>query len=378
MKSPHARHSKKPSRSKTMKVPGGSPARRNRPVAGGGVSANELAGRKRAMVAREKSVGRREAALERQEAALRARETSVQAGAAIGRLMSQMREANERLIVAAVHAQDLSDEAQEETAQAKRELDSLMNQLREANERLTAAAVDAHMMAADARQSEEEYRQLSNRLLTLQDEERRRLARDLHDSTAQCLVALIMNLDIVASAKNALDAQSRQALTESRSLAEECCREVRTLSYLLHPPLLDIAGLVSAVRWYVEGFSKRSGIHVVMDLAEIARLPRPIETALFRVVQESLTNVHRHASTTTASIRLSTTTAGVALEIQDQGRGLRDRLLQESGTPQSLTLGVGIQGMRERIRQLGGTFDIEFTGSGTTVHVSVPSNGDTL
>jgi signal transduction histidine kinase len=361
-----------------MKVPGGSPARRNPPVAVGGVSGNALAKRERAMVAREKSVGRREAALERQEVALRARETTVQASTAIERLMSQMREANERLIVAAVHAHDLSDEAHEETAQAKRELDALMNQLREANERLTAAAVDAHLMAAEAKQSEEEYRQLSNRLLTLQDDERRRLAQDLHDSTAQCLVTLIMNLDIVASAKNALDAQSRQALTESRSLAEQCCREVRTLSYLLHPPLLDIAGLVSAVRWYVEGFSKRSGIHVVMDLGEIARLPRPIETALFRVVQESLTNVHRHASTTTASIRLTTTTDVVALEIQDQGHGLGDRLLQESGTTQSLTLGVGIQGMRERIRQLGGIFDIEFTGSGTTVRVSVQLNGDTL
>ena len=373
-KSPHTAHSKKPSRSKTTTAPGGALARLHRPVAVGRVAALALAERERAVVAREESVGRREEAIGRQEAALRGRESSVQASSAIGRLLSQMREANERLIVAAVHAQDLEDESREETAQAHRELAALMSQLREANDRLAAAAIDAHVMAAEARQSEEEYRQLSNRLLTLQDEERRRVARDLHDSTAQHLVALIMNLDILARATNALDAPSRLALTESRSLTEACYQEMRTLSYLLHPPSLDMVGLVPAVRWYVEGFTKRSGIHVAMDVGEIARLPRPIEMALFRVVQESLTNVHRHASTATASIRLTTTMEGIALEIQDQGRGLRDQLLQENGLPRSQTLGVGVQGMRERIRQLGGIFDIEFTDTGTTVRVSMPLN----
>ena len=224
---------------------------------------------------------------------------------------------------------------------------------------------------------EEEYRQLSSRLLTLQDEERRRLALDLHDSTAQRLAALIMNLDMVDANRKALDLRSRRALAESRSLAEQCCRQVRTLTYLLHPPLLDERGLLAAVRWYVEGFTKRSGIQVVTDLAEVERLPRSIETALFRVVQESLTNVHRHASTTTASIRLRTTADAVALEIQDQGHGLRDQLPQEDGTVLPATLGVGIQGMRERIRQLGGTFDVEFTDSGTMVRVCVPLDSDT-
>ena len=283
--------------------------------------------------------------------------------------MGQMREANERLIVSAVQAQNLSDEAHLEAARARAELDDLMNRLRGANEQLAT-------MAEEASEREEKYRRLSGRLLTLQDEERRRLALDLHDSAGQCLAALTMNLDVVGRATRALDARSRRALAESRSLADRCAREVRTFAYLLHPPLLDEVGLLAAVRWYAEGFANRSGIHVAMDLGEIGRLPRPVETALFRVVQEALTNVHRHAATTTASIRLTATADAVALDIHDEGNGLRDPVTHEHGTLPE-TLGVGIQGMRERIRQLGGTFDVEFTTSGTTVRVRVPMDRDT-
>ena len=285
------------------------------------------------------------------------------------RLMVQLREANERLIVAAVQAQNLSDDAQLKAARARAELDDLMNRLRAANEQLAT-------MADEVSKSEEEYRRLSGRLLTLQDEERRRLALDLHDSTGQCLAALTMNLDVVGLSTKALDARSRRALAESRSLADQCAREVRTFAYLLHPPLLDEVGLVSAVRWYAEGFAKRSRIQVTMDLGQIGRLPGPIETALFRVVQEALTNVHRHASTTSASIRLTATAGAVALDIHDEGHGLRDPVTHEDGLPE--TLGVGIQGMRERVRQLGGTFDVEFTDTGTTVRVRVrvPRDGN--
>jgi signal transduction histidine kinase len=284
------------------------------------------------------------------------------------RLMDQLRDANERLIVAAVHAQNLSDEAHLEAARARAELDDLMSRLGAANEQLAT-------MAEEASQREENYRRLSGRLLTLQDEERRRLALDLHDSTGQCLAALTMNLDVVGLATTALDARSRRALAESRSLADQCAREVRTFAYLLHPPLLDEVGLLSAVRWYAEGFAKRSRIQVTMDLGQIGRLPGPIETALFRVVQEALTNVHRHASTTSASIRLTATADAVALDIHDEGHGLRDPDTHEHGTLPE-TLGVGIQGMRERVRQLGGTFDVEFTDTGTTVRVRVPMDGD--
>ena len=295
----------------------------------------------------------------------------------LDRLMGEMREANERLIVAAVQAQSLSDDAQADAAQARAELDVLIRRLREANDRLAAAAAQAHTMAVDARRRQEEYRRLSSRLLTLQDEERRRLALDLHDSTGQQLAALMMNLDIVQQSTQALDARARRALAESRSLAEQCSRDVRTFAYLLHPPLLDEAGLVSAVRWYVEGFTKRSGIQVVLDLHEVGRLPRPIETALFRIVQESLTNVHRHASTPHASIHLTATAAAVVLVIDDEGHGLRDQLQGgQNRTPVPAALGVGIQGMRERIHQLGGTFDIEFTERGTTVRTRVPVTRD--
>jgi signal transduction histidine kinase len=232
------------------------------------------------------------------------------------------------------------------------------------------------MMAEQAAARQEEYRQLSGRLLTLQDEERRRLALDLHDSTAQCLAALTMNLDVVKGTREALDARARRALAESRSLAKRCSREVRTFAYLLHPPLLDERGLPAAVRWFVEGFTKRSGIQVTLDLHDVGRLPGPIETALFRVIQESLTNAHRHASTTTASIHLTTTAGAIALDIEDHGHGLRDRAPRRASTLLPETLGVGIQGMRERIRQLGGTFDIAFADTGTTVRVRVPLNED--
>lgn len=292
-----------------------------------------------------------------------------QTRAAIERLMGQMREANERLIVAAVQAQNLSDEVHREVVQARVDLDDLMSELRAANEQLAT-------MAEEAGEREEKYRRLSGRLLTLQDEERRRLALQLHDSTGQCLAALMMNLDVVGTAPKGLDARSRRALADSRSLADQSAREVRTLAYLLHPPLLDEVGLVSAVRWYAEGYTKRSGIQVVADLADIGRLPPPIETALFRVVQESLTNVHRHASTSTASIRLAVTAGVVALEIDDEGHERHDRPAHQTGPLHPETLGVGIQGMRERIRQLGGTFDIEFTKKGTTVCVTVPLSAD--
>jgi len=286
--------------------------------------------------------------------------------------MGQLREANERLIVAAVRAQGQSDEAHVEAAQAKTELDDLIRHLRDANERLAAATMNAHTMAEEATQREEAYRRLSARLLDLQDDERRRFAADLHDSMGQRLAALVMNLDLLERTEEELDARSRKVLVETRSLAEQCVQEVRTMAYLLHPPLFEEMGLVVAVRWYVTGFTKRSGVHVVMSVDEIGRLPRPIEMALFRVVQESLTNAHRHASTSTASVRLTNARNKVVLEIKDSGHGLREDLTARNDALVPDALGVGIQGMRERIRQLDGTFDVEFTDKGTTVRVSVP------
>ena len=292
----------------------------------------------------------------------RARERSAQTRAEVEQLLAKMRDANERLLVAAVLAQNESDEAHAQASLAKAEIDRLLNRLDE--------------MAQEAGAREEAYRQLSTRLLTLQDEERRRLALDLHDSTAQRLAALSMNLDVVEGARQALDARARRALAESRTLAEQCSREVRTLAYLLHPPLLDERGLPAAVGWFVEGFTKRSGIEVTLNMHDVGRLPEAIERSLFRVIQESLTNVHRHASTATASITLTATVDEVALDIEDQGRGLRDQAPHPQGTLRPETLGVGIQGMRERTHELGGRFDVAFTDSGTTVCVRVPLNKD--
>jgi signal transduction histidine kinase len=326
---------------------------------------------------REASVRQREDALQLQEAALRAREASAETRAELERLMGQMREANGRLIVAAIDAQNLSDEAHADAVQAKTELDDLMKQLGDANERLASSAAYAHALVEEAQLRQEEYRQLSGRLLTLQDDERRRLALDLHDSTAQSLAALAVNLGLVDATKTALDVRSRRALAESRSLVDQTSREIRTLAYLLHPPLLDEMGLLLAVRWFTEGFTMRSGIQVSLDLGEVGRLSAPIERAVFRVVQESLTNVHRHASTKAVAIRLASTRDAVGLEIRDQGRGLRDRKSQQKGDHTAPILGVGIQGMRERISQLNGTFDIKFTDRGTTVRVSVPLSVDT-
>jgi len=330
-----------------------------------------IAERERAVLAREESVQSRERALAAKEHALEAREALVQTVADVQQLMDQVRKANERLVVAAVHAQSVSDNAWTDAAEARTELEQIMCQMRDANERLVAASSEARTLEERGRQREEDYRRLSSQLLRLQDEERRRLALDLHDSTAQHLAALIMNLDLLDGVEF-LDASLHRALAESRSLAETCVREVRTLAYLLHPPLLEHMGLIAAVRDYVEGYTERSGIRVDLDLSEIGRLPPPVEMALFRVVQESLTNVHRHASSSTARIRLTNATDAVLLEIQDRGRGLRAELKQRNATSAAATMGVGIQGMRERIRQVGGTFDIGFTDKGTTVRVTVP------
>jgi len=292
----------------------------------------------------------------------------------VERLMNQLREANEKLIVAAVRAEDASDVAHSEAMKTRTELDDVMSRLEDANGRLAEAAADAEGMAEEAAEREEEYRQLCSRLLTVQDEERRRLALELHDSTAQNLAVLLMNLTMLEHGEPASGEKLRQAIAESRALADECCRDVRMRAYLLHPPLLDERGLVSALRWFADGFTKRSGIHVVMILGDIGRLPTPIETALYRVVQESLTNVHRHTSTTRVVIDLATAGGTIALEIRDQGPALHDDRSKLNNPPPPAALGVGIQGMRERIHQLKGTFDIEFTKKGTSVRVSVPLN----
>lgn len=216
-----------------------------------------------------------------------------------------------------------------------------------------------------------ELRALSGRLLRLQDEERRRLAREFHDSTAQKVVAIGMNLAAAELEAERLSETSQRALRESLHLVEETGREIRTLSYVLHPPLLDEAGLGSALRAFAEGFSKRSGIEVEVDIPEDwARASADAELALFRVAQEALGNIQRHSGSPTARIFLGATGQTIALEIRDSGRGIPPEILKSGPTG---TLGVGISGMRERLLQLGGTIEILPGNPGTIVRATIPN-----
>jgi PAS domain S-box-containing protein len=214
-------------------------------------------------------------------------------------------------------------------------------------------------------------RKLSSRLLQMQDEERRRIARELHDSAGQIVAALQMNLtQIETMHRGTGSAPPPRCIAESEELLEQLSRELRTISHLLHPPLLDEAGLPSAVKWYVDGFSSRSGIQVALELTpELGRLSHPVETTIFRIMQESLTNIHRHSGSKTAQVRISREEQAVRLEIVDHGNGLR-RNGSETRTVQP---GVGIQGMQERVRQLGGQFEIDWSAQGTRVLAILPS-----
>jgi PAS domain S-box-containing protein len=222
------------------------------------------------------------------------------------------------------------------------------------------------------RVTESSLRQLSGRLLQLQDEERRRIARDLHDTTGQKIAALSMSLDRVSRLLDTKKPERQEALDESRDIVRTIGEEIRTLSYLLHPPLLDESGLGSAVRWYAEGFQKRSGIRLNVNISsDLGRLSTEVEMALFRVVQESLTNVHRYSGSPDAEIRIHDTPEAVKLEVIDHGKGI------EAGTARVkvegiAALGVGIPGMRERLRQLGGQLEVDFGREGTRVSASVP------
>ena len=222
------------------------------------------------------------------------------------------------------------------------------------------------------RVTEASLRQLSGRLLQLQDEERRRIARDLHDITGQEIAILCMSLDRLVRLVEPARAEGKETIAESREMVRRIAEEIRTLSYLLHPPLLDESGLASAVRWYAEGFQKRSAIQLTVDIApDLGRLSIDVETALFRVVQESLTNVHRYSGSPNAEIRIFADAGQVHLEIGDHGKGIKAATARVS-LGGVASLGVGIPGMRERLRQLGGQLEVDFGREGTRVVALVP------
>jgi two-component system NarL family sensor kinase len=216
-----------------------------------------------------------------------------------------------------------------------------------------------------------ELQNLSQKLLKVQDEEKRKLARDLHDTTGQTLAALKISISFLqASCKQ--DAASTAAVAEVASLADLAIEEIRTMSYLLHPPLLDEVGFACAAEWFVEGFAKRSGIHVSLDIERTKeRLPMRIEIVLFRVLQESLTNVHRHSGASEVRVRFQCDPENIILEIRDNGRGIPAERLSRLREASAET-GVGLAGMRERLYEMNGKLGIESDGRGTSMRAVVP------
>jgi signal transduction histidine kinase len=221
---------------------------------------------------------------------------------------------------------------------------------------------------AEREKMEESARRLSVRVLQLQDEERRKFSRELHDSLGQLLAVAKMHMTVLLD-KNPHD----ELLKEIDQLLTDSVTETRTISHLLHPPLLDEVGIASAARWYAEGFAKRSGIEIVADIPDdLQRMSRPAELVLFRVLQESLTNIHRHSRSSRAEISLHTNAKGAVLRIRDYGKGISREMLQNFAHTGG-NVGVGLAGMRERVREQGGHFDIQSDRNGTTITVVMPT-----
>jgi len=223
---------------------------------------------------------------------------------------------------------------------------------------------------AELNKANEGLRDLSARLLQMRDQEARRLARELHDSVGQLLAAIKMNIGEVRSQAHKLDERGVRAVTENAQLVDQIMLEIRTISHLLHPPLLDEAGLTAALRWYVEGFSERSKIKVDMEIPDdLGRLPTETETAVFRIVQECLANIHRHSGSKTAIVRLRLDPQEVVVEAKDAGKGIPPEKLRSQADGRG---GVGFRGMHERVRFLGGSLQIHSDGGGTTVTARLP------
>jgi signal transduction histidine kinase len=218
--------------------------------------------------------------------------------------------------------------------------------------------------------AERGLRNLSAKVLRIQDEERRRIARDLHDGVGQTLTGALMAVSQVIASPEPLPAACQSDLRDVEDFLQQAVREVRTVSHLLHPPLLDESGLFSAVRWYTEGFSKRSGVKLTLEFdQQTDRFGRDTETGLFRIIQEALTNVHRHSRAQAVHIKITSRNGRLTLSIQDDGKGIPSDALRS--TPNGRQ-GVGLSSMQERSALLGGTFTVETNGRGTLIVVSVP------
>ena len=222
------------------------------------------------------------------------------------------------------------------------------------------------------RRTEQQLRVVSGHLLNLRDEERRKLGRDLHDSAGQLLSMGKLNLTLAQEHLGTINPRAAAYLEECSKLIDQALSEVRTISYLLHPPLLEELGLAGVLPWYVTGFSERSRIKVSLDLPKnMGRLPKELELGLFRILQECLTNVHRHSNSSTASISLTFANRQVRLKVEDQGKGMA--ATTSEGGSQGRTAGVGLSGIRERVTNLGGLMQIRSGDWGTAIEVVFPS-----
>jgi PAS domain S-box-containing protein len=219
---------------------------------------------------------------------------------------------------------------------------------------------------AELKTANENLRGLSATLLQMRDEEQRRLARELHDSVGQLVSAIGMNIAVVRGEAHKLSPDAAKCVSENDELLQEISRQIRTMSHLLHPPLLDEAGLESALQWFAEEFAERSKINVELEIpADLGRLGKDTEIAIFRIIQECLTNIHRHSGSATARISISREGTRLVIQVRDSGIGIpKEKQLELMGAGRS---GVGFRGMRERLRQLGGTLEIQSKGDGTTV-----------
>jgi signal transduction histidine kinase len=262
---------------------------------------------------------------------------------------------------------EVTRRSREKLKSANRELALQAQELLTFNLQLEECVQDR---TVELRLAEEAARHLGGQVLRMQDDERRRIARDLHDSVGQALAVMKMNLGQIGCSTS-LSTSESAIIAETKSIAGAAADEVRTISHLLHPPLLDELGLPMALKWYVRGFSKRSGLSAQLELSEkFGRMPSDWEIAIFRIVQEALTNIHRHSGSNWAIVRVMWTPEKVALEISDKGKGISPEKLKKFAA--TGMMGVGIRGMRERVEQLGGKLDLQSSSAGTKVTASFP------
>jgi len=252
------------------------------------------------------------------------------------------------------------------------------SRLEEKNQELFQANQHLRSEIAKRIAAEESLRNLSGRLLHAQDDERRRFARELHDSVGQLLTGAALNMSALRQEAEGLGHKSSQLLSECAECVNQSLKEVRTISYLLHPPMLDETGLGDAVRWYVRGFAERSGVNVDLDISsDLGQLSRDLRITVFRIVQEGLTNIHRHSASSNAEISLRRCSAQIQLQVRDHGKGIPPQSMGTNGSEQFMG-GVGIRGMRERVTQLRGDMRIQSSESGTILEVVLPLQEDSV